>query len=346
MGRGWCLDDVKESSGISEGAMCEFFHQFCERFVQEYYHDFVKRPEGDDLQSVMEIYEKLGFPGCVGSIDCTHIRWDRCPVSLANLCKGKGQHPTLVFEATVHHNRRVLGMTRSFYGTINDKTIVKSDSYVQDVKDGAVYGDVKYKITMADGRVVEKTGVYFLCDGGYHRWTCLMSPVPPCGDVDVHRWSEWLESVRKDVECFFGILKGRFRWLKMPILLQKQKHIDNAVFLCCILHNMLLDFDGEDDLETEEWAANGDWDLFHPQQRADDDNFDETGIPLHEANFHDQTRVRRNNVDDYDYQTGQVIEREVEESFMSRQGSLIAHFPTMFNVKIYNGLSEGVVRVR
>ncbi len=96
---------------------------------------------------------------------------------------------------------------------------------------------------------------------------------------------------------------------------------------------MLLDFDGEDDLETEEWAANGDWDLFHPQQRADDDNFDETGIPLHEANFHDQTRVRRNNLDDYDYQTGEVIEREVEESFMGKQSSLIAHFSTMFNAK-------------
>ena len=157
-----------DSSGISEAAMCEFFHLFCERFVQEYYHDFVKRPEGDNLRSVMEMYEKLGFPGCVGSIDCTHIRWDKCPVSLTNLCKGKGQHPTLVFEATVDHNKRVLGMTRSFYGTINDKTIVKSDSYVQDVKDGICYGEVKYKITMANGGVVEKTGVYFLCDGGYH----------------------------------------------------------------------------------------------------------------------------------------------------------------------------------
>ena len=56
LGRGWCLDDVKESSGISVGAMCEFFRQFCELFGQEYYYDFVKRSEGDDRQSVIEIY--------------------------------------------------------------------------------------------------------------------------------------------------------------------------------------------------------------------------------------------------------------------------------------------------
>jgi hypothetical protein len=31
------------------------------------------------------------------------------------------------------------------------------------------------------------------------------------------RFSEWIESVRKDVECAFGILKLRFRYLKNPI---------------------------------------------------------------------------------------------------------------------------------
>ena len=33
------------------------------------------------------------------------------------------------------------------------------------------------------------------------------------------RWSEWLECMRKDVECMFGILKGRFRILKAGIRL-------------------------------------------------------------------------------------------------------------------------------
>jgi hypothetical protein len=34
-----------------------------------------------------------------------------------------------------------------------------------------------------------------------------------------------LESVRKDVECFFGILKRRFRILKMPIQFHKQEEV-------------------------------------------------------------------------------------------------------------------------
>ena len=31
--------------------------------------------------------------------------------------------------------------------------------------------------------------------------------------MDEIRWSKWLESMRKDVECTFGIMKGRWRIL-------------------------------------------------------------------------------------------------------------------------------------
>ncbi|CAM9878150.1 unnamed protein product, partial [Choristocarpus tenellus] len=51
--------------------------------------------------------------------------------------------------------------------------------------------------------------------------------------------SERVESVRKDVECFFGKVKGRFRILKLPLLYSERKKINNLFFTCCILQNML-----------------------------------------------------------------------------------------------------------
>lgn len=63
------------------------------------------------------------------------------------------------------------------------------------------------------------------------------------------KWSKTLESVRKDVERFFGILKGRFRILKLGVLFQDKIDIDNMFFTCCTLHNMLHAFDGLDVLE-------------------------------------------------------------------------------------------------
>lgn len=101
------------------------------------------------------------------------------------------------------------------------------------------------------------------------KWEILIPPskFPPTEMES--RWSKALESVRKDVECFFGILKGRFRILKLGILFQDLEDIDNMFFTCCALHNMLHAFDGLDDLEpTVEWGGkeglHDPWD--HPPQ--------------------------------------------------------------------------------
>ena len=55
----------------------------------------------------------------------------------------------------------------------------------------------------------------------------------------------------EDVECTFGILKGRFRILKTGIPLHGIEVCDRVWFTCCALHNFLLEEDGLDG----EWGA-------------------------------------------------------------------------------------------
>jgi hypothetical protein len=96
-----------------------------------------------------------------------------------------------------------------------------------------------------DGRNVSFFGVYLICDGEYHRWPCLISPVKagvPGGAV--MKWSSKVESVSKDIEGVFGILKARFRFLKNFNSLKHHASIDNAFVTCCVMHKMLLESDG------------------------------------------------------------------------------------------------------
>ena len=72
----------------------------------------------------------------------------------------------------------------------------------------------------------------------------MQCPIKHTTEVDKIRWSEFAESIRKDVECSFGILKKRFQLLKIGINWHKKTDIDNAVFSCVTLHNMLHEFDG------------------------------------------------------------------------------------------------------
>ena len=60
-----------------------------------------------------------------------------------------------------------------------------------------------------------------------------------------------MESVRKDVECTFGILKIRFQILKNGIEYHHEDTVEQIFKTSCILHNMILDFDCQDITEWE-----------------------------------------------------------------------------------------------
>lgn len=84
----------------------------------------------------------------------------------------------------------------------------------------------------------------------------LICPFKVYASVEEQQWSKRLESVRKDIECFFGRLKGRFRLFKTGILFLDRGKIDNAWFTACIIHNMLLQYDGLDRLEVDmDWEG-------------------------------------------------------------------------------------------
>ena len=50
-----------------------------------------------------------------------------------------------------------------------------------------------------------------------------------------------IESVRKDVECCFGILKGRWKSLDFGFKHRRIQICQHIFVACCVLHNMMLD---------------------------------------------------------------------------------------------------------
>ena len=103
-------------------------------------------------------------------------------------------------------------------------------------------------------------GSYFICDGGYAMWTCLVPPYKEYEPTSSKEgWSKHVKGLLKDVECTFGILKKRFQVLKNPIKLGKATHIQEMFVTCCALHNRLLAHDednDEDDNNTDDKLGN------------------------------------------------------------------------------------------
>jgi len=138
----------------------------------------------------------------------------------------------------------VLSATRGFYGTVSDKSIVRFDGAVMSVKNG-VYKEYKFLIYKLDGTMIEVSGAYIICDNGYHKWACLMEPSKQSSTQEEHQWSEMIESLRKDIECFFGILKQIFAILKYGCRLQNLDEVDNIFLACCAMYNEKLKTEGK-----------------------------------------------------------------------------------------------------
>ena len=54
-----------------------FSQEFYDVFANSFRKQFIKPLQGEELESSMNVYAKLGLPGCVGSIDATFIGCNR-----------------------------------------------------------------------------------------------------------------------------------------------------------------------------------------------------------------------------------------------------------------------------
>jgi hypothetical protein len=72
-------------------------------------------------------------------------------------------------------------------------------------------------------------------------------PVP---QQEKHRFFSMKQaSMRKDVECAFGLLKKRFSILAIPDRSYSQRTLDLIMRACIILHNMIIDDERDDNYD-------------------------------------------------------------------------------------------------
>ena len=257
LGQGWAFDDLSEQTAISEEVIRVFFHKFIEWGNTVLFCRHATAPR--DLPTVMTQeceFREAGLPGCVGSIDATQVALEKCSFRLhqAHLTQ-KLPYAARTHTIVGNHRRCILSTTQGHPARWNDKSLVKFDPFVMGLRRGTTLQDLTFELCDCDDddnvTKVKCRGAWLLVDNGCHQWSVTIPPIKTTTLRTEIRFSQWLESMRKDVECTFGMLKGRWRVLKAGICLFKLKDADRIWKTCCALHNMLLEADGLDD----KWEA-------------------------------------------------------------------------------------------
>ena len=301
MGRGWTFDDLEEGTQIGEDKHRTFFHTFIKVGATKMYDKWVKQPCTDaEIDDCLSEFREAGMDGSCFSTDATHVQHEKCDSKLKNAHLG-GKMPCTArsYNISVNHRREILATAPGCPGRWNDKTVSTFDRFLCDVRQGKLYEDVTYDLYDSKGTLHTFRGVWGLADNGYLKWSCLMPPVKDAVFEDDLRWSKWLESMRKDVECTFGILKGRWRILKVGIRLHSISDVDRVWKTCCALHNFLLHSDGLNIRwkKARRRAGQSDYegelglhDLVDSQRLHVTGDYDTSGMRLAEAEIEDEER--------------------------------------------------------
>jgi hypothetical protein len=223
LGRGLTFDDIEECTSISEETHRQFFHLFITYGSDVLFDEYIVAPmNASQAEKHMAEFTIAGFNGCVGSSDATHVMCERISHRIRQNRLGfKMNFTARTYNLTVNHRRQILSTTHGHPARWNDKTLVLYDQFVRGIYEGNVMNDVEF-ILLERGQdnnpiPVRYRGAWLIVDNGYHQWPTTVPPLTRSIERTEIRWSEWLESMRKDVECTFGILKGRFHILKTGI---------------------------------------------------------------------------------------------------------------------------------
>jgi hypothetical protein len=161
---------------------------------------------------------KEGYPTIVYNVSCDHAGMAH---HVTSGTYGSCNDKSIIRMDT--HIGAVRWFTENVLFILFDNSPVTVDTHRTD----PLFTETEYSLKVSPTEEISTKGVYSIVDGGYHHWVTTMSASRLITDADfsmlettrtsafrnlrkrcsLNRWREQMESVRKDIECFFGRLK-------------------------------------------------------------------------------------------------------------------------------------------
>ncbi|CAL5332635.1 unnamed protein product [Camellia sinensis] len=241
-------DAVDEYIRIGESTAIAALNFFTRSIVATYEAVYLRSPNEADVARLLQEGEQRGFPGMLGSLDCMHWRWDKCPSAQAGAYTGHYHKPTVVLEAVASYDLWIWHAFFGMPGSLNDIIVLDRSPLFAELTRGrapaANYTINNHAYTMG----------YYLADGIYPRWATIVKTISQPQGAKRQLFARMQEACRKDVERAFGVLQARFNIVSVPTRGWSDEDLYYIMKTCIILHNMIIE-DERDIPENERSAA-------------------------------------------------------------------------------------------
>ena len=198
------VDYTDEYLRIGQDTTTESVRRFAKLVIKLYGEQYLRAPNEEDTKRLMEMNEKRGWPGMLGSLDCMHWRRKNCPKVWHGMYCDKSRDAIIVLEAVASQDTWIWHAFFGLPGTLNDINILNRSPLFKRL----ISGDApacNYKIM--DN---EYSMGYYLTDGIYPEWATLVKSIKEKNGVPLTRkeahFTKAQETTRKDIERAFGVL--------------------------------------------------------------------------------------------------------------------------------------------
>ncbi|GJU37875.1 ALP1-like protein [Tanacetum coccineum] len=121
-------DSLDEYLQMGATTARDSLRNFCKVIMNLYGEEFLRKPTYTEMEKLYAHHdEKHGFPGMLGSIDCTHWPWLNCPVAYrAQFPRGDhGPDPFILLEAIASQDLWIWHAFFSVSGMNNNVNVLR-----------------------------------------------------------------------------------------------------------------------------------------------------------------------------------------------------------------------------
>lgn len=219
---------------IGTSTASEALKQIFRLVVKHFKDEYLRTPTVEELKVIATEYEQMGFPGCIGCLDCAGWEWEACPVVWKGNCVSAGKKPTMRLETVWDVYLSCLHLGFGVPGSKNDLNILYASKLFQIIRQGM--WPPSRPLTSIAG--FSLPWLYYCTDGINPDWWDFVKTVKNPTNKKEKTFGRQQECVRKAIERFFGVLFRKYRILRNPGSLWHKEDMTDVMEACDIMHNM------------------------------------------------------------------------------------------------------------
>lgn len=227
---------MDEKLGMAKSTIQESMERFYKAVIECFESEYLRSPNDDDVRRVLQRSEQRGFPGMLGSMDCSKWKWKACPTAWQGQYRGKEKVSTVTLEAIADESLWIWHAFFGMPGCLNDINVIEASPLSEKIASGTYPPPCEYVI-----KGIKRNKPYWLTDAIYPNWPIFIETILDPSTNKQKFFSKLQEATRKDIESAFGVIQSMWHIITVPSRFETVGAM-KAVMKCeIILHNMVVE---------------------------------------------------------------------------------------------------------